>query len=169
MVSQRRSAVFGVITTLLTSQTAVDSLAPVKGQQMKLWPVTIYIYSYNTKNPNESIYVFRWERSFTPSIGLKTLEEPKKNKKTDPIPHPSHPHPPQTCVTAASLSLDLCCWREMLSQLTQIHSSQMRFLKQFYCLPGQHAEITRVCLIFIVDDVPICVVHLDALPIKRQR
>lgn len=31
-------------------------------------------------------------------------------------------------------------------------------------LPWQHAEVTRVSLIFVVDDMPVSVVHLNALP-----
>lgn len=33
-------------------------------------------------------------------------------------------------------------------------------------LPRQHAEVTRVSLIFVVDYMPVGVVHLDALPNK---
>lgn len=33
-----------------------------------------------------------------------------------------------------------------------------------YFLPWQHAEVTGVSLIFVVDDMPVGVVHLDALP-----
>lgn len=34
----------------------------------------------------------------------------------------------------------------------------------FSSLPWQHAEVARVSLIFVVDSVPVGVVHLDALP-----
>lgn len=34
-------------------------------------------------------------------------------------------------------------------------------------LPWQHAEVTGVSLVFVVDYMPVSVVHLDALPTQR--
>lgn len=39
-------------------------------------------------------------------------------------------------------------------------------LGSYLSLPWQHAEIARVSLVLVVDDVPVGVVHLDALWIR---
>jgi len=60
-------------------------------------------------------------------------------------------------------SKSLVCAKELAAKASDVVRPRRR------PLPRQHAEVTGVSLVLVVDHVPVGVVHLDALPNRSTR
>lgn len=51
----------------------------------------------------------------------------------------------------------------MFSHISKLHFQFIPLISVSCSLPRQHAEVSRISLVFVVDYVPVSVVHLNAL------